>query len=74
MTAPGAVRLVLYDARGRTVRTLTEGPREAGEYEAIWNGTDHSGRRVAAGTYLLRLTWRGASGQAERTTRVVMVP
>ncbi len=74
LAAPGEVRLVLYDARGRMIRTLAEGPREAGEYEAIWNGTDHTGRRVAAGTYLLRLTWRGASGQAELTTKVVMVP
>jgi len=74
LTAPGAVRLVLYDARGRRVRALAEGPRQAGEYEATWNGTDDTGRRVAAGTYLLRLTWRGASGQVERTTKVVMVP
>jgi len=74
LAAPGTVRLVLYDARGRLVRTLAEGPREAGEYETTWNGTDDRGRRVAAGTYLLRLRWRGASGQAERTTRVVMVP
>lgn len=74
LTAPGAVRLVLYDARGRRVRVLAEGPRQAGEYEATWNGTDDTGRRVAAGTYLLRLTWRGASGQVERTTKVVMVP
>jgi hypothetical protein len=74
LAAPGAVRLVLYDARGRTVRTLAEGPREAGEYGAIWTGTDDSGRHVAAGTYLLRLSWRGASGQIDRTTKVVMVP
>jgi flagellar hook assembly protein FlgD len=65
---------VLYDTRGRAVRTLAEGPREAGEYEATWNGTDDTGRHVAAGTYLLRLSWRGASGQIDRTTKVVMVP
>jgi hypothetical protein len=74
LTAPGEVRIALYDARGRRVRVLAEGPREAGEYEAAWNGTDDTGRRVAAGTYLLRLSWRGASGQIGRTTKVVMVP
>lgn len=74
LTAPGAVRIALYDARGRRVRVLAEGPREAGEYEAAWNGTDGAGRRVAAGTYLLRVSWRGASGLVERTTKVVMVP
>jgi hypothetical protein len=74
LTAPGAVRIALYDARGRRVRVLAEGPREAGEYDATWNGADDAGRRVAAGTYLLRLSWRGASGRTERTTKVVMVP
>jgi len=74
LTAPGTVRLALHDARGRTVRVLVEGPREAGEHEAVWNGTDDGGRRVAAGTYLLRLSWRAPSGQVDRTTKVVMVP
>ncbi|MHB8077794.1 MAG: FlgD immunoglobulin-like domain containing protein [Candidatus Krumholzibacteriia bacterium] len=74
LTAPGTVQLALYDPRGRRVRVVAEGPREAGDYATTWNGDDDHGRRVAAGTYLLRLTWRGAAGRAERTTKVVMVP
>jgi hypothetical protein len=46
-----AAELVIYDARGREVarpRTRTAG---LGPWEAVWDGLDASGRRVASGVY-----------------------
>jgi flagellar hook capping protein FlgD len=34
---------------------------QAGRFEAFWDGTDMSGRQVASGIYLLRLTVNGVS-------------
>jgi len=52
----GPVSLVLYDISGRTVRMLVDEFRYAGRYEAVWDGTNQDGLRVASGVYLYRLT------------------
>ncbi len=53
---PGPLRLEVFDARGRLVRTLRTGHADDGQETVIWDGTDRSGRRVASGVYELRLT------------------
>ncbi len=58
------VKLELLDLQGRSIRTLASGPHAAGSHAAVWDGTDASGRRVAAGLYLARL-------EADSETRVV---
>jgi uncharacterized delta-60 repeat protein len=50
-----SVRVQLYDAAGRVVRTLTEGSHAGGRHECLWDGTDSKGRRVAAGVYFVQL-------------------
>lgn len=51
-----AVRLRVFDPRGRAVRTLLAGGvLGAGRHEVIWNGRDDLGCHVAAGVYLYRL-------------------
>jgi endonuclease I len=49
------VHLTVYDVRGRLVRTLADGRREAGSHVMVWNGLDDADRPVAAGTYYSRL-------------------
>ncbi|MFO7675826.1 MAG: FlgD immunoglobulin-like domain containing protein, partial [bacterium] len=49
------VNLRVYDAAGRSVRTLQGGPMRAGSHRTVWNGADDSGRRVAHGVYFVRL-------------------
>jgi flagellar hook assembly protein FlgD len=56
--------LRVFDARGRLVRTLVEGYREAGPGSARWDGRDRRGTAVASGVYFYRLTVGG-----ERLTR-----
>ena len=50
-----AVTLVLYDALGRPVRQLVDGPLAAGRYRFGWDGRDRRGRAVASGIYFYRL-------------------
>jgi len=52
----GTVRLDVFDARGRLVRTLVDANAAAGAGSVIWQGDDASGRAVASGVYQLRLT------------------
>lgn len=47
--------LALFDLRGRRVRTLHRGPRDAGTHVLVWNGRDDAGVSVASGVYVARL-------------------
>lgn len=64
------VRLDVFDAGGRLVRTLLDGALPAGKHEAMWTGADQSGHRVDAGVYFYRL--RAGTFMASR--RVAFVP
>ena len=55
LARPQRASLRIFDASGRLVRTLRDGPHEAGGHEAVWRGEDDHGRRVAAGVYFARL-------------------
>lgn len=63
------VRLDLFDARGRLVKSLARGDRAAGRHEVAWDGRDAAGRACAAGVYLARLE---AAGQIT-TARLLLV-
>ncbi len=63
VSAPGPVRLVIYNVLGQPVHTLVDEIQTAGAYQISWDGRDHSGARVANGVYLYRL-------QAGATARV----
>jgi hypothetical protein len=59
--AQADVQLIIYDVRGRLVRTLIFGPQGAGSHFIDWDGRDKKGRSVSAGTYfgLLRVNIDG---------------
>ncbi len=52
---PTRVEIVIYDAAGRVVRRLVNGPRSAGVQLVRWRGDNESGTRVGSGVYFLRL-------------------
>ncbi len=54
--APGRVTVAVFDVLGRRVRTLAQGPHEAGSYRVAWDGRDERGAPVASGVYLYRMT------------------
>jgi len=59
LAAAGHVALDVYDARGRHVVTLINGPLLDGPQTASWDGTDAAGNRVGSGVYFYRLKTAG---------------
>lgn len=60
----GRVTITLYDFGMNRIRELENRTFSAGTYEAVWNGTDENGRRVANGPVLYQIetpsgTFRG---------------
>ena len=55
----GAVRLRVYDAAGRLVRTLAHETLPAGSHERVWDRSDLRGRSVSAGVYFVRFEAEG---------------
>ncbi|UCE25758.1 MAG: M28 family peptidase, partial [Candidatus Zixiibacteriota bacterium] len=55
ITAPGNVRLKVYNIAGQLVKTLVNGGQEPGVYNIVWSGLDDQGRQVASGVYFCRL-------------------
>lgn len=66
----GRARVHIFDAGGRLVKTVYDGPLAAGRSKLTWTGRDESGLRAAAGTYYVRAE---ADGQVTRS-RIVLVP
>jgi hypothetical protein len=52
----GAVRLEIFDVRGREVRTLVDADLSEGPHTTVWRGKDGQGRQLPAGIYFCRLT------------------
>ena len=65
----GPVRLELFDARGRKVRTILEDSRPAGTYTTRFDGVDDRGRAVGSGVYYVRMQLDGR----QYSERVVLV-
>jgi VCBS repeat-containing protein len=65
----GHVQLRVLDLRGRTVATLVDADRPAGEHTVAWNGRDQAGARVASGTYVAELR-RGGKRAVQKLTLV----
>jgi hypothetical protein len=63
------VTAVVYDARGRRVRTLVDGQIAPGPHVAQWDGRDDNGHPAGSGTYLLRIR-AGAETLAGKLTLV----
>ena len=62
------VRLEVLNILGQRLATLVDAERPAGFHTATWDGTDASGRGVAAGVYLYRLV-----GDGVRLTRSMVL-
>ncbi|MBM3261854.1 MAG: T9SS type A sorting domain-containing protein [candidate division Zixibacteria bacterium] len=65
----GPVRLTVYNLQAQEVATLVDRVQSTGTYEAVWNGRNASGRAVASGVYLYRLT-AGAYTAPQKMTLV----
>ncbi|MCD4830025.1 MAG: T9SS type A sorting domain-containing protein [Candidatus Cloacimonetes bacterium] len=55
LAEPGAAELVVYNIRGRRVKTLLRGELEAGNHTVVWSGDTDSGKPAASGIYFLSM-------------------
>jgi hypothetical protein len=69
LAASGPVELSVYSVDGRRVRDLLHADRDAGQYQAAWDGRDDGGRPVAAGIYYARLS----TAQGRFTRAIVFI-
>lgn len=68
LPSAATVRLAVFDARGRRVRSLASGFHEAGLHAATWDGRDDRGESVGSGVYFARL----AAGAEILSRRVIL--
>lgn len=61
--------LEIFDARGRRVAVLADGPLDPGWHDRLWDGRDSGGRAVATGVYFCRLR----AGNVSLSRRLVLV-
>jgi hypothetical protein len=61
------VRIGIFDAAGRRLRTLEAGPLGPGEHEVPWDGRAADGSRLPAGVYYSRLEAGGVERSAKLT-------
>ena len=69
LAQPSQIRLAVYDAGGRALRTLAGGTMVAGEHRISWDGRDDLGRELGAGIYFLRLT-TPAGGETKHVVKI----
>jgi hypothetical protein len=67
LTQDSRVRLRLFDAAGRLVRTIQDGPMPAGAHQRMWDGKDDQRASVASGIYFYELDVDG-----QRQTRKIV--
>jgi len=52
----GEVKIDIYNTRGQLVRSFSRYHDAAGSYNILWDGRDSSGRALASGVYLYKMT------------------
>jgi len=62
------IRLAIYSARGRLIRTLVDSELESGTHQVVWDGKDGAGQPVSSGIYLYTLS----RGDVKSTRKMVI--
>jgi hypothetical protein len=69
LPASGMVRIDVYNSLGQCINTLVNQNQSAGVHQVTWNGKNISGRDVATGVYLYKLT----AGNFTQTKKMLLV-
>ncbi|MBN2069903.1 MAG: T9SS type A sorting domain-containing protein [Candidatus Krumholzibacteriota bacterium] len=69
LDAPEFVSLRIYDAAGRLVRELVNGPMPAGYHDKLWDGRTDGGVLAASGVYFYKLS----AGEYTETKKMVLL-
>jgi len=68
-SAPQNIDVAVFNVAGQKVRSLMQGTRSPGRYEAAWDGHDESGIDAPAGLYFFRVI----SGAEQTVRRVSLI-
>jgi hypothetical protein len=63
------VSMVVYDVRGRLVKTVLDGTLPSGDHSVVWTGTDQADNAVANGVYFCRVK----AGTLDKTIKMVLM-
>ncbi|MBD3420370.1 MAG: hypothetical protein GF398_09665 [Chitinivibrionales bacterium] len=66
---PYKVSVMIYDVKGRVVRTLVNRKQKPGTYQIPWMGKSNSGRLVATGFYFMKFS----AGEHNVVKRLIMM-
>lgn len=69
LPAASEVQLVIYNTMGQLVKHVASGAFSSGTHQALWDGTDDFGRRVASGSYFYQLI----AGDFQSTRRMLFI-
>jgi len=70
LPAAARVRLTVYDAAGRIVRSLVDDEMPVGPHAMFWDGRNAAGRKVGSGAFFIRLSLDGKVVATRRATLV----
>ena len=65
----GKVSLIIYNIKGKKVKTLVNGILEPQNYSVSWNGVDDDGKQVSSGVYLYRFR----AGKINELKRMLLI-
>lgn len=66
---PCRASVTVYDAAGRRVAVLADGPHDAGPHTVTWRGRDDRGNELGSGVYFLMLE----TEESRATRKMVMI-
>lgn len=71
---PGQATTVVHDLKGRRVKVLDTGFKQAGNYTVRWDGRNEKGRTQPGGLYFFVMDVQGPAGHQKLTRRAVLIP
>jgi len=63
------VQVVLYDNKGKKIKTIVDEERDAGFYPISWNGNNDAGNAVGSGIYIVHMK----SGKYTNTKKIIVI-
>jgi flagellar hook assembly protein FlgD len=63
------INVTIYDMMGRRIKTLVNGPQNAGYKSIQWNANNSAGQPVSAGVYLYQIR----AGEFVQTRKMVLL-
>ena len=67
------INLSVFNILGKEVKLLETGYKQAGNFTAVWDGTDNNGNKLSSGLYIYRLEAQSNGELSVQTKRMIML-